>query len=290
MASDQARGDPALARHPSRGHVGRPASGRCGSRWPCSASPPPAGRRGGDVRLGGAARRHAAQRRRRADRGPARRRVLARPAGRRPAGTPTATGGPRTSPASSIVVVIAGSAVARRVGGGPPAAGPAPTSTTCRAVAAAGVIGFVGNEVVAGYRIRVGRRIGSAALVADGLHARTDGFTSLGGAGRRRRAWRSAGSWADPVVGLAITRRRSSLVLRDAAREVYRRLMDAVDPAPGRPGRDGRCAHIPGVRDVGEVRMRWIGHRLRAEADDRGRRRRSPWSTPTGSPPTPSTG
>lgn len=46
-------------------------------------------------------------------------------------------------------------------------------------VALAAVVGFVGNEVVARYRIRVGRRIGSAALVADGLHARTDGFTSL---------------------------------------------------------------------------------------------------------------
>jgi len=46
-------------------------------------------------------------------------------------------------------------------------------------VAAAGLVGFVGNEWVAIYRIRVGRRIGSAALVADGLHARTDGFTSL---------------------------------------------------------------------------------------------------------------
>ena len=46
-------------------------------------------------------------------------------------------------------------------------------------VAAAGLVGFIGNELVAIYRIRVGRRIGSAALVADGLHARTDGFTSL---------------------------------------------------------------------------------------------------------------
>jgi divalent metal cation (Fe/Co/Zn/Cd) transporter len=54
-------------------------------------------------------------------------------------------------------------------------------------VAAAGLIGFIGNELVALYRIRVGRRIGSAALVADGLHARTDGFTSFGGIGQRRR-------------------------------------------------------------------------------------------------------
>jgi divalent metal cation (Fe/Co/Zn/Cd) transporter len=48
-------------------------------------------------------------------------------------------------------------------------------------VAAAAVIGFAGNELVARYRITVGRRIGSAALIADGLHARTDGFTSLAG-------------------------------------------------------------------------------------------------------------
>ena len=46
-------------------------------------------------------------------------------------------------------------------------------------VLAAALIGFAGNELVAVYRIRVGRRIRSAALVADGLHARTDGFTSL---------------------------------------------------------------------------------------------------------------
>ena len=75
----------------------------------------------------------------------------------------------------------------------------------------------------------VGRRIGSAALVADGLHARTDGFTSLAvllGAGGVALGWR----WADPVVGLLITV-AILFVLRDAAREVYRRLMDAVDPA-----------------------------------------------------------
>ncbi|HZB48393.1 MAG TPA: cation diffusion facilitator family transporter, partial [Mycobacteriales bacterium] len=71
-------------------------------------------------------------------------------------------------------------------------------------VAVAGLIGFTGNELVARYRIRVGRHIGSAALVADGLHARTDGFTSLGvllSAGGLALGWR----WADPVVGLGIT-------------------------------------------------------------------------------------
>src|SRR4051812_3558775 len=96
------------------------------------------------------------------------------------------------------------------------------------AVAVAALVGFLGNELVARYRIQVGREIGSAALVADGLHARTDGFTSLSvlvGAAGVAIGW----DWADPAVGLFITV-AILLVLRDAAREVYRRLMGAVDP------------------------------------------------------------
>ena len=131
-------------------------------------------------------------------------------------------------------------------------------------VAAAGVLGFAGNEIVARYRISVGRRIGSAALVADGLHARTDGFTSLAvllGAGGAALGWR----WADPVVGLLITV-AIVLVLKDAAREIYRRLMDAVDPAL--VDRAEECLlETPGVLGVGCVRLRWIGHRLHAEAE-----------------------
>ncbi|MFI1400498.1 cation diffusion facilitator family transporter [Streptomyces sp. NPDC020681] len=130
------------------------------------------------------------------------------------------------------------------------------------AVAAAAVIGFIGNEWVARYRIRVGREIGSAALVADGLHARTDGFTSLAvllGADGAALGWRLA----DPIVGLAITA-AILLVLRDAFREVFRRIMDAVDPALVDSAE--RALHdVPGVRQVSELRMRWIGHRLRAE-------------------------
>ena len=138
------------------------------------------------------------------------------------------------------------------------------------AVAVAALLGFAGNEFVAQLRIRVGRRIGSAALVADGLHARTDGFTSLAvliGAGGVALGW----NWADPVVGLVITV-AILLVLRDAAREVYRRLMDAVDPAVV-DAVEHALRHTDGVRDVGEVRLRWIGHKLRAECaivvDDR---------------------
>ena len=132
------------------------------------------------------------------------------------------------------------------------------------AVAVAGVLGFVGNELVARYRISVGKEIGSAALVADGLHARTDGFTSLAvvaGAIGVALGWEQA----DPVVGLLITV-AILVVLRDAARQVYRRLMDAVDPALVDQV-EATLATTPGVRGVGSVRLRWIGHSLRAEAD-----------------------
>jgi len=131
-------------------------------------------------------------------------------------------------------------------------------------VAGAGLIGFLGNELVARHRIRVGRRIGSAALVADGLHARTDGFASLAvllGAGGVALSW----WWADPIVGLAITA-MIVVVLVDAAKQVYRRIMDAVDPATV-ARTEASLAATPGVVGVGAVRMRWIGHRLRAECE-----------------------
>jgi cation diffusion facilitator family transporter len=132
------------------------------------------------------------------------------------------------------------------------------------AVAAAALVGFAGNELVARYRIGVGRRIGSAALVADGLHARTDGITSLAvllGAGGVALGW----SWADPVMGLVITVAIVS-VLYQAAREVWRRLMDAVDPALVELAQRTLGA-TPGVLDVGLVRLRWVGHQLWAECE-----------------------
>jgi cation diffusion facilitator family transporter len=131
-------------------------------------------------------------------------------------------------------------------------------------VALAGLIGCIGNELVALYRIRVGRSIGSAALVADGLHARTDGFTSLavliGAAGV------AAGfPLADPIIGLVITAAILG-VLRTAVRHVYRRLMDAVEPELVDRG-EAALRNVPGVTDVRALRMRWIGHALHAEAD-----------------------
>ena len=131
-------------------------------------------------------------------------------------------------------------------------------------VALAAVIGFAGNEWVALYRIRVGRRIGSAALVADGLHARTDGFTSLAvllGAGGVAVGL----PLADPVVGLVITA-AILLVLRTAARDVFRRLMDGVDPGLVDAAERALAAE-PGVVGVRSVKMRWIGHHLHADAE-----------------------
>jgi len=136
--------------------------------------------------------------------------------------------------------------------------------TNLIAVAVAALIGFTGNGLVARYRIRVGRKIGSAALVADGLHARTDGFTSLAlllGVGGVALGW----DWADPVVGLLITVAILA-VLRQAAREICRRLVDAVDPALVDQVEHTLRA-TPGVLGVGQVRLRWIGHHLRAECE-----------------------
>jgi cation diffusion facilitator family transporter len=129
-------------------------------------------------------------------------------------------------------------------------------------VAAAGVIGFAGNELVARYRIRIGREIGSAALVADGLHARTDGFTSLAVvAGAAGVAFGFPA--ADPVVGLVITV-AILFVLRDTAKEVFRRLLDAVDPASVELA-ERTARAVGGVLGARDLRMRWIGHHLRAE-------------------------
>ena len=131
-------------------------------------------------------------------------------------------------------------------------------------VALAGLLGFIGNEWVALYRIRVGRRIGSAALVADGLHARTDGFTSLA-------VLFSAGGvalgfpLADPIIGLIITVAILA-VLRTAVRDVFRRLLDGVDPQLVDTA-EQTLADQSGVRSVRSLRMRWIGHRLHADAE-----------------------
>lgn len=128
-------------------------------------------------------------------------------------------------------------------------------------VMAAGVIGFAGNELVANYRIRIGRRIGSAALIADGYHARTDGFTSLAVVAGAIGVLLGFPQ-ADPIVGLLITV-AILFVLKDATSQVLGRLMDRVEPQ--------LVAHVeqtakgvPQVEAVSDIRLRWIGHRLDA--------------------------
>ena len=136
--------------------------------------------------------------------------------------------------------------------------------TNVGVVLAAGILGFIGNEAVAIYRIRVGRKIGSAALVADGLHARTDGFTSLAVAAGAVGVM-AGFPLADPIVGLLITI-AILFVLRGAARDIYRRLMDAVEPELVDQA-EAALRTVEGVEAVDSLRLRWLGHRLRAETD-----------------------
>jgi cation diffusion facilitator family transporter len=130
-------------------------------------------------------------------------------------------------------------------------------------VLAAGVVGFLGNEAVAVYRIRVGRRIGSAALVADGVHARTDGFTSLAVVVGAVGVWLGF-PLADPLVGLVISA-MIAVLLWGTARDVGRRLLDGVDPELTDRAERAVLA-VPGVERLHEVRLRWSGHRLSVSA------------------------
>ncbi len=126
-------------------------------------------------------------------------------------------------------------------------------------VIAAGLIGALGNEWVARYRIRVGRRIGSEALIADGQHARTDAYTSLSvvaaGIGAAL-GW----DWADPVAGLIVAV-MILMILRRTAVKMFGRLLDAVDPALVGRAID-IAGQVEGVLEVTEMRLRFSGHRL----------------------------
>jgi len=130
------------------------------------------------------------------------------------------------------------------------------------AVAVASLLGFIGNEAVAVFRIRVGRQIGSAALVADGYHARTDGWTSLAVLLGATGVWLGY-PLADPIVGLIIAA-AILVIVWQSGKTVLTRLLDGVDPSVIDEIQYA-TSHVPGVEDVAEVRARWLGHRLRAE-------------------------
>ena len=129
-------------------------------------------------------------------------------------------------------------------------------------VAAASVIGFLGNEAVALFRIKVGHEIGSAALVADGYHARIDGWTSLAVLVGALGLWLGY-PLADPIVGLLITVAIFWLVWQ-SAKLIFARALDAVDPAIIHDVTH-TTEHVPGVQAVTDVQARWLGHQLRTE-------------------------
>lgn len=129
-------------------------------------------------------------------------------------------------------------------------------------VAAAAIVGFLGNEVVARFRISVGKSIGSAALVADGQHARVDGFTSLAVLAGAVGVWLGY-PVLDPVVGLGITV-AILFIVRDSALSMWRRMMDAVEPEIV-DAIEEAAGETEGVEGVESVRARWVGHRLHSE-------------------------
>ncbi len=131
-------------------------------------------------------------------------------------------------------------------------------------VIVAGLVGFAGNEGVAMYRIKIGRRIGSAALVADGVHARTDGFTSLAVVVGAIGVWVGI-PLADPIIGLLISA-AIIVLLWGTSRNIGRRLLDGIEPDLVARAHDA-LAEVDGVHAVTDLRLRWIGHRLHAEAE-----------------------
>ena len=129
-------------------------------------------------------------------------------------------------------------------------------------LAAAGVIGFLGNEIVAVFRIRIGRQMNSAALIADGYHARTDGFTSLAVVLGAIGVWLGY-PMADPVIGLIITVAILAIVWQ-SSRAVLTRMLDGVEPGVVEEIYHA-AAHVPGVSHVAEAKARWLGHELHAD-------------------------
>jgi cation diffusion facilitator family transporter len=139
-----------------------------------------------------------------------------------------------------------------------------PTVQYLGAVAVAAVIGFLGNEAVARYRLKVGHEIGSAALIADGHHARTDALSSLSVLAATLGVWLGI-PMADPLVGLLI----AAVILKigwESGALIVMRMLDGVDPDVTDEVIHA-IHHVPGVQDVTEVTIRWLGHRLLAEVN-----------------------
>jgi cation diffusion facilitator family transporter len=129
-------------------------------------------------------------------------------------------------------------------------------------IALAAVVGFIGNEAVAIMQIRVGKRIGSDAMIADGLHARIDGITSLAVLVAVFGAWINL-PILDPIIGIIIGIAIVGIAFQ-ATKKVFLRMMDAVDPAIVNQI-EQYASSAPGVKQISKLRVRWIGHRLFSE-------------------------
>jgi cation diffusion facilitator family transporter len=136
--------------------------------------------------------------------------------------------------------------------------------THIMAIVVASIIGFLGNEGVAVFRIRVGRKIGSAALTADGYHARTDGWTSLAVLVGALGVYFGYPK-ADPIIGLLITVAILAIVWQ-SVKLVVTRMLDGVEPETAKEIRHA-AHHVTGVLGVSDIRTRWIGHRLHTEVN-----------------------
>lgn len=126
-------------------------------------------------------------------------------------------------------------------------------------VALASLVGFVGNELVAMMQIRVGQKIGSDAMIADGQHARVDGLTSLA------VLIAVFGTLIglpilDPIIGIVIAFAIVGITW-NAIKAVWYRLMDAVDPHLVEHIEE-HIRTVEGVQDIPTLRLRWVGHRM----------------------------
>lgn len=131
-------------------------------------------------------------------------------------------------------------------------------------LALAGLAGFIGNEAVAVLRIRVGRQINSAALIADGYHARTDGLTSLAVVAGAVGVWLGF-PLADPIIGVLITLAIFGIVWQ-SGRTMLRRMLDGIEPGVLDDIRHA-IGHVAGVKAVVSAKARWVGHRLHADVE-----------------------
>ena len=132
------------------------------------------------------------------------------------------------------------------------------------AVALASVVGFAGNEAVAIFRIRIGRKINSEALIADGYHARVDGWTNLAVLAGVGAVWFGY-PLGDPIIGIIITVAIFGIVIQ-SGKAIFTRALDGTDPKIIQEIRHV-AGHVPEVKNVGEVRARWLGHRQHVEAN-----------------------